>query len=230
VKQKIVKLAVAFMAFAFPVSAYAQSCPNLPPADPYEQATFKNRTAAFTVPPEYKQIAAHEQTDLAIKTLSGKTVCFRTTYLYSTADYSLSEDKRFFSFSYVGDENFGHIVIDRMGDGQIIETGDVPIFNGDKSRMVALQKSESGWGSLEGLGIWDIGPEATKSIFFTNINYDFNNLRFAKRHVKGCAVIERLEEEKDATDPSKNPIFTLDFKDNIQWINGDEYQACVDDK
>jgi hypothetical protein len=232
VKLKTVKLALACMAFALPVSAYAQSCPNLPVKDEIEAAIMETRGPFAPIPAKYQQIAEHGKTELTIRTLSGQILCFRTAGQNVVDSFYLSDDQRFFGFDYGVNEEFGYILVDRIGSGTLIDTGEKPIFSKDGKRIVSLQKSAIEGGGLEGLASWDITPQTIKPSFFTDLPEFTENPIFTKMDDSGCALIGNSDEQVfvKLDEKEQNSVMTLFFKNDIRLISGDHYQACIDGK
>ena len=128
------------------------ACPR---AEPNE---LRIRTAPIAVPAAFEGIAASSMDHLAFTTLDGDTICVDTTWLESVDGAELSKDGRFASFSWGGYEAFGHVIVDRSGNGQVIDTGNPPVRSPKGERIAAVDLSESGFGSLNAFAVWDISP------------------------------------------------------------------------
>ncbi len=105
-----------------------------------------------------KPVLAADEDHYAILTLGEETLCIETQWIEAVDNLELSEDGRFLSFDWTGYEAFGHQLIDRTGAGQAIDTGEPPVFSPSGQRLASLDYSESGYGALNALGVWDIRP------------------------------------------------------------------------
>ncbi|MBW8755824.1 MAG: hypothetical protein JF595_17095 [Sphingomonadales bacterium] len=100
----------------------------------------------------------------AIATLGGGTLCVDTSWMETAEHVALSPDGRFLSFGWIGYEAYGHIVVDRAGSGEAIETGVVPVFSPSRRYFAAADQTESEFGSLSGLAVWSVGLARTTEI------------------------------------------------------------------
>jgi hypothetical protein len=116
----------------------------------------RQRKGPLPVPAPLEPILAADGDHYAVLTLGGETLCIDTQWIEAVDDVELSEDGRFLSFDWAGYEEFGHQIVDRTGPGHVIDTGVSPVFSPSGRRFAALDYSESGYGALNALGLWDI--------------------------------------------------------------------------
>ncbi|MEP2103862.1 MAG: hypothetical protein ABJP02_17185 [Parasphingorhabdus sp.] len=127
------------------------------------------REEPVTIPGEYRDIASFTKSTMRIKVLSGGVTCFDIRDWNVVEQFWISGDGRFFGFHTFGLEADGHHVVDRIAPNIILETGLRPVFSDDATMFAAAQRTGAGWGNLEGLGVWRVGPDGTESV------YKFNN-------------------------------------------------------
>jgi hypothetical protein len=151
---------LAFIAFALWAQAMpALAAPTCPPRARDEGEPFLDK--APKIPKKYRAIMGASKTDLAIASENGKTVCVKLGWVAQIEAYWNSPDMRFIGFDYYGYETHGHIVIDRKGDGQEINTGARPVFSPDKKHFAFAQLTDSGWGNFEGISIWAVNEKGS---------------------------------------------------------------------
>ena len=87
------------------------------------------------------------------------------------------QDNRFIGFEIGGHEEYGYILVDRTGRGELadIPTGGRPAFSGDGRHFAAAEISESGFGNLNGVALWEIKPAGVRRLFYTDsVRYGFH--------------------------------------------------------
>jgi hypothetical protein len=137
-------------------------CPAL---DPLEEP-LNDRAKPLPVPPRYAMLLASSRDRLAVATVYGGTVCLDSRPMTALSGFTISENRRFFEFDWAGYEADGHIVVDRTGKGQVIETGVSPVTSPSQRRFAAVQQSEAAFGGLEGLGIWQVDVVGVRALTF----------------------------------------------------------------
>ncbi|MEQ1543411.1 MAG: hypothetical protein ABL926_14320 [Novosphingobium sp.] len=115
------------------------------------------RTAPLPVPAAFAPMVASDMNHFAVTTLAGHTGCVDVRWMEAVEGMALSKDQRFLSFGWSGYEAFGHIVVDRADGANAFETGDVPVWSRTGKRFAAIDVSESGFGGLNGFGVWEAG-------------------------------------------------------------------------
>lgn len=136
------------------------ACPPLKPQDTSERM----RKGPLPMPKSLAGVVRSEMDRLIVTTLAGTAVCIDSREMESTDDPTLSPDKRFLSFAWEGYEAYGHMLIDRSGKGQAEETGAKPVFSPSGRRLAAVETSESGFGALDGLNVWQVNAEGLMRI------------------------------------------------------------------
>ncbi|MGX7894427.1 hypothetical protein [Tsuneonella sp. HG222] len=116
------------------------------------------RSAPLPVPPALAAIVSASVDVYAVHTLGGGTYCVDTRWMEKADAMELSADGRFLSFGWTGYESYGHLLVDRSGAGQEIDTGQPPKNSPSGKLLAALEWSESGYGALQGLAVWRIDP------------------------------------------------------------------------
>lgn len=136
------------------------SCPRVEQAEGWE----RERSKPLPVPAALRPVLKADLLHYAVATLGGNTVCTDTSFMESVDKLALSPDGRFLSFGWTGYESYGHVVIDRIGKGEVIETGVVPVFSPSRRYFAAADQTESEFGSLSGLAVWEAGSAGTREI------------------------------------------------------------------
>lgn len=151
-------LALGLAALAAPAFAAnppdARGCPR--PAAP--DGGERERTKPLPVPPLLRQIMSSSLYHYAVSTLGGARICVDVSWVDSARRHTLSSDRRFVSFGWLGYESYGHKLIDRSGAGRVVEVGAMPVFAPSRSLFAAVDQTESEFGSLSGLAIWRVRP------------------------------------------------------------------------
>ena len=122
------------------------------------------RKAALALPASFKPLAASDMDHIAVVTQGGATLCLDTRYMEAIAGAKATDDQRFLAFDWTGYEAFGHVVIDRTGAGQVLETGNPPLAAATAKRFAAIDLSESGFGGLNAFAVWDIEADGLREL------------------------------------------------------------------
>ena len=129
-------------------------CPATPPVD----EELNERKGPLVMPPRYAALIRSNRTNLAVWTMANANFCYSIANISEARNFTMSADFRFIGFDWYGYEEGGHIVIDRTGRGQTVDTGAKPVFSASGRQMAAIEWSESGFGSLNGFAIWRVNP------------------------------------------------------------------------
>lgn len=151
-----------------PLAASAQPDPSTcpPPAHAYHEDEFGPRTDPLVVPASIRTLAATDNTNLAITTFSGGQICKDVSWLFNFGTAAKTYlDGRFVAMEWGAFEAFGTMVFDRSNKGVQVETGNLPVFSPSNGRMAALQFTQSGFGGLENIAIWQIENDGLKEIY-----------------------------------------------------------------
>lgn len=154
---------LASLAAASPVMATPPPPPDMPsparcPATPPIDSEANERKGPLQLPPRFAALIRSSRTNLAVWTLGNANFCYPINTVSEARNFETSTDFRFISFDWYGYEEGGHIVIDRTGRGQAVDTGAKPVFSPSRRQMAAIEWSESGFGSLNGFAIWQVNP------------------------------------------------------------------------
>lgn len=122
------------------------------------------RSRPVVVPKDMDRLLRVTRDRLAIATLGGATLCVDMRLKGEVENMQLSPDGRFFSFDWAGYEADGHVVVDRTGPGQQIDTGAKPVFSPSGNRFASVHQSESAFSDLEGLGVWQVSANGMQQI------------------------------------------------------------------
>lgn len=141
----------------------AQAAPKPPdlalcPANAPGNSGEITRTRPLPVPRALRGLLRSDFGHFAIATLGGGTVCVDTSWIERTEDLVLTRDGRFLQFHWLGYETYGHVVVDRSGKGQVVDTGVRPVFSPSRGLLAAVDQTESEFGTLSGLAVWRVGP------------------------------------------------------------------------
>jgi hypothetical protein len=127
-------------------------CRRLPPLE----APYNDRSKALPVPAAFAMVIGSSRDQYAVATIYGGIVCIDTREMTDVRNFTISDDRRFVEFDWNGYEAGGHVVVDRTGKGQAIDTGASPVSSPSRRRFAAVQQSEAAFGSLEGFGVWQV--------------------------------------------------------------------------
>ncbi|MEZ0242726.1 MAG: hypothetical protein ACAH11_05085 [Sphingomonas sp.] len=136
-------------------------CAEYKPIDRAEHGMFLEKP--LPIPAKFADVASASTSVMTVQALSGAPVCVTLDWISEASEFELSADKRFLQFDHQGYEAFGHRVVDRVGRTDI-ETGESPLFSKDGRYFAAVQVSPSGFGGLEGIAIWEVGPKGVTQL------------------------------------------------------------------
>ena len=155
---------------AAPAFAHPDQAPSLAycAAIPQQDLDFEwDGEKSFELPQDWSSFAAVSDTWMAVATKAGTTECVDLNWMFEGKDFEVHKD-RFVGFNWIGYEAFGYMLVDRAGTGMVLDTGERPSFSPNGYRMAALQSSESGYGGLEGFGVWYVYESGLKPIYLTS--------------------------------------------------------------
>jgi hypothetical protein len=122
------------------------------------------RKAPLALPKAADGLYTADRDRIAVLRLEGGTVCADVSWIEQIQNATVSPDKRFIAFDWMGYESFGHLIIDRSGKGQVLETGNAPLASPTGRRLAALDLSESAFGALNAFAVWDIESTGIREI------------------------------------------------------------------
>jgi hypothetical protein len=134
-----------------------------PPRDPVDEG-LRQRSQPIPVPAALREVMRSDLDDFALSTLDGGTVCVEASWMESIRDPELSPDGRFASFGWDGYEAYGHIVVDRVGKGVVIDTGMPPVPSPSGNLLAAMDLGEAGFGALNAFAVWQVTPSGLRQV------------------------------------------------------------------
>ena len=147
-------------------STPAPASPDLaacPAREPVEEG-LRERTKPIAVPAAFGQVMRSDMDNFAFTTTGGATICVDVSWLESIRDPALSPDKRFASFDWDGYEAYGHVIVDRSGKGQVVDTGVPPVASPSGKLLAAADLGEAGFGALNAFAVWRIEPTGLRQL------------------------------------------------------------------
>lgn len=162
-----------------------------PPTQPIEADT-NERKGPLPVPSKFAAIARSSRTSLAVRTLSGTNFCEDVHNINAARNFALSPDRRFFSFDWYGYEEGGHIVMDRSGRGQAVDTGATPTFSPSRHLLAAVEFSESGFGSLNGFAVWRVEATGLRRIAMLEVPQAMSEWRLDGWSGENCVRLSAI--------------------------------------
>ena len=177
-----------------PATPDLAACPE---AEPFE---FRQRTAPIPVPAAFEGIAASSMDHLAFTTAQGSTVCVDATWLEEIEGEELSGDGRFASFDWVGYEAFGHVVVDRAGRGQVIDTGNRPHLSPSGKRLASVDLGQAEFGSLNAFAVWDVAPTGLRPVAEISEGFPSGDWRIEGWQGESCVRLSVVPLERQPED------------------------------
>lgn len=112
---------------------------------------------------------------------------------------------RFIGFEVGGHEEYGYILIDRTGRGELAEipTGGKPVFSGDGRHFAGAEYSESGFGNLNGIALWEVMPAGVKRLFYTDVVRDAHSWRAESFRGTECVHISAVPQSWEPSTPER---------------------------
>ena len=151
-------LILSSTAFAKPAPSAGPSLKQCGTYQPQEGDPELERKSALRVPAVLRRVIVANRDFVAVRTLTGTTFCLFAREWEVIEPAVLSSDGRYLGFAWHGNEAGGYIFIDRAGKGAKFDTGARPVPAPNQRRLAALEWSESGFGSLNGVLVLDVLP------------------------------------------------------------------------
>ncbi|QUL36516.1 hypothetical protein [Erythrobacter sp. JK5] len=202
---------------AVPALAHPDPAPSLAYCEAIPQQEFDfewDGEKSFAVPQEWSAFAAASNRWMAVATTAGTTECVDLSWMFEGEDFEIHQD-RFVGFSWVGYEAFGYTLVDRAGTGTVLDTGHRPVFSPNGFRMAALQSSESGYGGLEGFGVWYVYETGLKPIYLNSAVPFMTDWRIDRWEGDDCLHIsaipfDRVEDWEDLSQYERDSFVSGD--------------------
>lgn len=137
-----------------------------------------SRKGPLELPPALAGIAASDFDHIAFVTLGAATLCIDTSWMDGASDMALSPDGGFVTFKWYGFEDYGAKLVDLRGEGSLVETGETPVRSPSGRLVAAVEYSESGFGSLNALGLWDIASSPVREVAIIQFPEGYTDWRF----------------------------------------------------
>lgn len=120
-------------------------------------------------PPALRRLAASTGEQLAVANMAGGVHCIDIRRMTAIGPLELHRQDRFLSFRWEGFQRDGYrsdgaILVDRMADGNHIDTGATPVFSPSGAFLAAVHQSATAFSALQGFGVWQVGPFATVQV------------------------------------------------------------------
>lgn len=166
------------------------------------------RSTPLTIPAAFGTSAKADIDHIAVATEAGNTICVDTSWIEEIASPKVSGDDRFLSFAWHGYESFGHVVIDRSGRGQVIDTGETPRASPSGRRFAAVDLGEAGFGALNAFGVWDVRQVGLRQIANVDAGLPSGDWRIAGWQGEDCVRLALLPSDRfpeDVADLDKAP-------------------------
>jgi hypothetical protein len=117
------------------------------------------------IPAALDDIVSATATTLTVQTFAAKPTCVDIGGLDISELETFAAD-RLVGYSVQGNEYYGYEVVDRRVPGLFFQTGDRPLFSPSGKRFAAVQTSGAAFGNLEGLGVWEVGTDRARRLFY----------------------------------------------------------------
>ena len=118
----------------------------------------RERSVPIAVPEALRDVMRSGFDNLAFNTRDGATLCVDASWMETIRNAALSPDRRFVEFDWIGYEAFGHVIVDRSGKGQVVDTGVLPAISPSGKLLAAADLGEAGFGALNAFAVWRIAP------------------------------------------------------------------------
>lgn len=147
-------------------AAGAAQLAQCPAASPLQRAGIA-RVAPVAIPAGASKmlgsVVRSNETWLGVSSFSGRTHCVDVRLMSAVDNMELMQGGRFVSFDWKGYHPAGypadgHMLVDRTGSGQHVDTGGRPVFSPSGQHVAAAYQSETAFAQLEGFGVWQVTP------------------------------------------------------------------------
>lgn len=197
-----------------------------PPLTELEQAMGHRKTAPVIPPALRPMVREATANRLLVRSLDGGTIAVDISEMMPER-FAAFGGGRFLGFAFTGYEYYGYLLIDRAarGDAAVIETGGSPAFSPDGRHFAAIQLSGSGWGNLEGLGLWDVGAGAVTQRLFLSALPAGEDWRIDGWRRAGCVALSAAPMNAEPAAPRLQ--FALEYGPRITFGQTENDAACT---
>jgi hypothetical protein len=217
---------IRLAAFAGALLAAQPVVAQQPPMTELEQSMGRRKTAPEIPPALRPMIQEASANRLLVRGLDGGTIEVDISEMVP-ADFEAFGGGRFLGFVFSGYEYYGYLLIDRAAHGEAaqIETGAVPAFSPDGRHFAAIQLSGSGWGNLEGLGIWDVNPGGVTQRLLLSALPAGEDWRIDGWRRAGCVALSAAPMNAEPATPRLQ--FALEYGPRISFGQTENDAACT---
>lgn len=221
-QSKTIRLAVLASALLAGQPAAAQQ----PPLTELEQMMGHRKTAPIIPPALRPMILEASANRLLIRGLDGGTINVDIAEMLPER-FEAFAGGQFVGFAFTGYEYYGYVLIDRATRGQAaqIETGERPAFSPDGRHFAAVQLSGSGFGNLEGLGVWDLAPGGVTRRLFLSALPAGEDWRIDGWRRAGCIALSAAPMNTESATPRLQ--FALEYGPLISFSPTENDAACT---
>jgi hypothetical protein len=197
-----------------------------PPLTELEQVMGRRKTAPVVPPALQPMVQEATANRLLIRGLNGGTIEVDISEMLPER-FEAFGGGRFLGFAFTGYEYYGYLLIDRAARGEAarIETGAAPVFSPDGRHFAAAQLSGSGFGNLEGLGIWDVGATAVAQRLFMSALPAGEDWRIDSWPRAGCVTLSAAPMGAEPNAPRLQ--FALEYGPLITFGQTENDAACT---
>ena len=156
--------AMLLLAWAAPTVAQVAN-----PRQEYEEATGRPKPAPV-IPSQFREMIDEATPDLlVVRGVEGQLIPVTLEWI-EPINFRAFYERRYLGFEVSGHEAEGYTLVDRHGRGAsaVIHTGQRPIFSPNGRWFAAAEMTESGFGNLNGVALWEILPNRTLRRLFTD--------------------------------------------------------------
>ena len=160
----------------------------------YEEATGRPKPTPI-VPRELRAMVGEATPDhLVVRGVDGQAIPVDLDWI-EPAEFTSYQDGRYFGFAIHGYEAGGYTIVDRRGTGAgaVIETGAAPAFSPDGRFFAAAETSDSAFGNLNGVAVWEVLGDRTVRRFFTDTMPSAPDWRIDRWVQPDCVSVSSVE-------------------------------------
>lgn len=191
------------------------------------------RRAPVAIPAQLRHSVASGVTVLTVAAQGQRSpICIDIQWAEQIRDFALlTKDQRFLGFDEIGYESGGYVVIDRRGRPHEIDTGTRPIFSPSGRRFASAEYSESTFGNLNNIGVWEVTESGTKRLFAVperqmDVFAYTGNWRAERWVGENCVVLSMIAEDPKVSTAGPQPRSYMQVKDGWKLSRTTANQAC----
>ena len=177
------------------------------------------------IPRELRGIVVEARPErLVVQGLGGQRIPVSLEW-FEPGEFETFADGRFLGFRYWGNEEIGYVLVDRRmsGEAASLSTGNRPLFSPDGRYIAAAELSQSGFGNLNGVALFEVLADRTVRRFLTDVLPRHEDLRVDRWVRPDCAAFSAIELENRGPDVGDVPRATGDdARSNFSLEVGEE--------